>query len=263
MSELSLVVTCALGLEEILADEARALGLEPAVGRGAVTSSGGWEDVWRANLSLRTANRVLVELASWPAADEAALVDGVDRLMRRKSARGGLRLQRLLVPERTFAVRATSSRSQLRDTRWIALRLKDGIVDAQRSVFGRRSSIDRRKPDVPLRAWLHDDRMTLLLDTSREPLDRRGYRVETTTAPVREQLAAACVLASGWDRRGPVVDFMCGSGTLLIEAGWLMLGRLPGGLRRQWVFEGWPEFDGRRFASIREGRERPPAAAIF
>ena len=237
MPELSLVATCALGLEEVLAGELRELGVEPSVARGAVTYTGAWETVWQTNLRLRTANRVLIELASWPAPDEEALAAGVHRLMMLKSARADLRLAQLLVPERTLAVRATSSRSRLRDTRWIALKVKDALVDSQRELYGRRSSVDRRRPAVPLRAWLHDDHVTLLLDTSREPLDHRGYRVETTAAPVREQLAAACILASGWDRSGPVVDPMCGSGTLLIEAGWLALGRMPGALRQRWVFE--------------------------
>ena len=104
-----------------------------------------------------------------------------------------------------------------------------------------------RQPDVPLRVWVHDDEATLLLDSSREPLDRRGYRRVTGAAPLREQLAAALVLASGWDGSGPVVDPMCGTGTLLIEAAWIALGRAPGALRESWVFERWPGFEARAF----------------
>jgi putative N6-adenine-specific DNA methylase len=258
MGELSVVATCALGLEEILAKEVRELGLEPTPGRGAVTSVARWPDVWRANLRLRTANRVLVELGRWPADDEEGLSAGVERLMRSRAVAGGLPVAELLHPRRTLAVRASSSRSRMRDTRWVALKIKDTLVDTQRASSGLRSSVDRRSPDVPLRAWLHEDRLTLLLDTSREPLDRRGYRVATTQAPVREQLAAACVLASGWNRQGPVVDPMCGSGTLLIEAGWHALGIAPGSLRERWVFERWPGFDRDLFDRLR--REPDPEA---
>ena len=164
----------------------------------------------------------------------------------------GVALADLLTPDRTFAVAATSSGSRLRDTRWIALKVKDAIADAQRARFRRRADVDPRQPDVPLRVWLHDDRATLLLDSSREPLDRRGYRKVSGMAPLREQLAAALVLASGWDGEGPVVDPMCGTGTLLIEAAWIALDRAPGALRESWVFERWPGFDAAAFARVRD-----------
>lgn len=247
-SELSLVATCALGLEELLADELRSLHLlKVAVGRGAVTFNGSWRDVWRANLWLRTANRVLIEVGHWPAGDDAALEQGAARMLDRSRL-----LSQVLTPERTLAVRATSSRSKIRDVRWVALKVKDGLVDAQRERHGARSSVERRWPDVPLRLWLHSDRAALLLDTSGQPLDRRGYRVRTTDAPLREQLAAACVLASGWDRRGPVVDPMCGSGALLVEAAWIAQNRPPGLLRKRWVFERWPSFERAQFLELRD-----------
>jgi putative N6-adenine-specific DNA methylase len=144
------------------------------------------------------------------------------------------------------------------DVRWVALKVKDGIVDAQRMRFGQRASIDRQNPDLPLRLWLHQDRATLFLDTSGEPLDRRGYRAKTVAAPVREQLAAACILASGWDGQGPVVDPMCGSGTLLIEAAWLAMGQAPGTLRAGgsagWSFQRFPGYDQRALTAV-QGEE--------
>ncbi len=251
---LEIVATCALGLEGILEAELTGLG---ATGverqKGAVLFTGGWTDVWRSNWRLRTANRVLVALGRWNGDDGDALAAGAAALVRDRSRSwAGLRCEDLFRPERTFALRATSSASKVRDVRWVGLKVKDGLVDAQRSVHGRRSSIDRRDPDLPLRVWLHRDRATLLLDTSGEPLDRRGYRVRSDAAPVRENLAAACVLASGWDGRGPVVDPMCGSGTLLIEAAWLATGRAPGCLRENWSFRRLPNFDASRFRAIRE-----------
>jgi len=252
---LHLVATCVLGLEEILAGELRALGASD-VGRqrGAVSFTGDWPDCWRANWRLRTANRVLVELASWEATDGKALAAGARALV---SGRPGPRLRRagfdvaaLFHPDRSFAVHATAAASEVRDTRWAAVNLKDGLVDGQRDRWGRRSDVDRENPDLHLRLRLLHDRATLLLDTSGEPLDRRGYRAVTSAAPVREQIAAACVLASGWDGRGPVADPMCGSGTLLVEAAWISLGWPPGRLRRHWAFELLPGYDPVGFTQI-------------
>lgn len=254
---LGLIATCVLGLEEILEAELRGFGARDVERqRGAVAFTGDWEECWRANWRLRTANRVLVELGSWEAQDGPSLAAGARALVG-GGLRGGPRVRRagldvgaLLHPSRSFVIQATSTASGVRDTRWAALSLKDGLVDGQRDRYGRRSDIDREDPDLHLRLRLHRDQATLLLDTSGEPLDRRGYRAVTATAPVREQLAAACVLASGWDGRGPVVDPMCGSGTLLIEAAWIALGWAPGRLRREWAFERLPSFDPRSFMAV-------------
>jgi putative N6-adenine-specific DNA methylase len=249
---LRLVATCVLGLEEILEGELRGLGARDLQRqRAAVSFSGDWRDCWRANWRLRTANRVLVELASWKAGDGAALAAGARALAAGRSGPlGGLDLATLLHPDHSFAIHATSAGSEVRDTRWAALSLKDGLVDGQRDRWGRRSDVDRQDPDLHLRLRLHRDVATLLLDTSGEPLDRRGYRAVSTAAPVREQLAAACVLASGWDGRGPVADPMCGSATLLIEAAWFALGWPPGRLRRRWAFERLPGYDPRAFTEL-------------
>jgi len=298
---LALVATCAAGLEELLDGELEELGATARQRqRGAVRFAGGWRDCWRANWRLRTANRVLVELASWPAADGAALAAGARALAGggagagpsgsataggppgsgasggTGSAGGGpsgasgppggaglelavpaIDLGALLHPDRSFAIQATATASRIRDTRWAALSVKDGLVDGQRDRWSRRADVDRESPDQQLRLHLREDRATLLLDTSGEPLDRRGYRVLSTTAPVRESLAAACILAAGWDGRGAVVDPMCGSATLLAEAGWLALGIAPGHLRqldrpgKAWAFERLPGFDPEAFATVR------------
>jgi putative N6-adenine-specific DNA methylase len=257
---LALVATCGLGLEELLAGELAALGARETVREpGAVGFRGGWVDCWRANWRLRTANRVLVELGAWEAPDGEALAAGARALAAERAD--------LLHPSRSLAVRASAAGSRIRDPQWAALKVKDGLVDGQRQRWGRRSDVARERPDLPLRLRLHRDRATLLLDTSGEPLDRRGYRAVSTAAPVRETLAAACILASGWDGRGAVVDPMCGSGTLLVEAGWLALGRPPGALRAEsgggWAFERLPEFDAAAFAAVRrEPLPAPGAAAL-
>jgi len=265
---LDLVATCAPGLEEILETELAGLGVAGiARETGAVAFSGTWEDCWRANWRLRTANRVLVALGSWAAPDGAALAAGAralvgGRIAERDLQRVGLDAGALLHPDRSFALQATASGSEVSDARWAVLKVKDGLVDGQRDRYGRRGDVDRGRPDLPLRVRLRRDRATLLLDTSGEPLDRRGYRAVAAAAPVREQLAAACVLASGWDGRGPVVDPLCGTGTLLVEAGWIALGRAPGSLREGWAFERLPEFDARRFEEIRAELLPAPATNL-
>lgn len=254
---LRLVATCARGLEEILAGELVDLGVERiAPELGAVTFRGGWRDVWRTNWRLRTANRVLVELATFNGHSGEALEAGARNLVRRRSkVWDRVDAGDLFHPDRTFALQATSRASEIRDTRWVVLKVKDGLVDGQRDRFGRRGSVAREDPDVPLRVFLHKNQATVLLDTSGDPLDRRGYRTETAEAPLREHLAAACVLASGWSGRGPVLDPMCGAGTLLAEAGLWALGRPPGAVRRAlgrgWAFERFPGFDTGAFAAIR------------
>lgn len=263
---LHLVATTSLGLEELVAEELKGLGARTArIETGAVSFRGSWKDGWRAVLRLRVANRVLVRCAEFPAPDDAALAAGVGSLVEGDLAASdlaGVALRDLLRPERALAFRATSRRSRLRDVRWIAQRAKDGLVDAQRRVFGARSSVDRDRPDLPLRILLSEDRATVLLDLAGDSLDKRGYRVRNVDAPMRENLAAACVLAGleGWEGEPPtrVVDPMCGSGTLLIEAAWILMGRPPSDLRRtRWPFESWPGFDARRFEGVR--KERVPA----
>lgn len=259
---LRLVATCALGLEEILEGELERLGAQGCRReRGAVTFSGDWNDVLRTNWWLRTANRILVELAAWDGSSAEALERGAGRLVESSKEWEGLQAAELFDPVRSFAIRATTARSRLRDTRWVGLKTKDGIVDAQRRRFGRRASVDRQNPDLQLRVWLSRDRATLLLDTSGDPLDRRGYRVKTSEAPVRENLAAACILASGWNRRGPVVDPMCGSGTLLAEAAAIALELPPGRHRQRWAFERLPGFERADWQAVQRQGSRTPSVA--
>lgn len=270
--DLSLVATCGLGLEELLEAELRELGARDVRRRrAAVTFTGTWKDAYRANYRLRTANRVLLELGSWAAPDGDALARGAGDVVSGTREWGGLRTDALFRPERSFAVRATSSRSALRDGRWVALRVKDGIVDAQRRRFGERATVEKGDPDLQLRLFLHEDRATLLLDLSGESLDRRGYRVVPGSAPVREQIAAACVLASGWpaaQKSGEsgagavVVDPMCGSGTLLAEAGAYALGLAPGRLRTDWAFERLPAFDRAAWEAVKKEPIPAPAADV-
>ena len=149
---LRLVATCALGIEEILAGELAGLGVAGIESqRGAVAFRGGWRDAWRANWRLRTANRVLVELASFPGGDGEALAAGAEALVASGRSWGGVDAATLFHPDRSFALRATASASALRDVRWIGVKVKDGLVDSQRRRFGRRATVARADPDLALR----------------------------------------------------------------------------------------------------------------
>lgn len=256
---LELVATCGLGLEELLAAELQQLGAKPQVEKGAVAFAGDWSLVARANLWLRTANRVLVLLGRCAATDDTVLYGGLRNLIRRPGARpDGIDVGRLLSPHRSLAIEASSSQSRLRDTRWIAQRAKDGLVDGQRDRHGARANIDRDAPDLPLRIRIHRDEASVFLDTSGQSLDHRGYREQTVAAPVREQLAAAMVLAANWSGKGPVVDPMCGSGTLLIEAANWALGHSPQRLRADFVFEKLPFYRPEELTALRaETRSAP------
>ncbi len=264
MSAHHFVATCGRGLEAVVAAELAALGLEPgAVETGGVPFTTDERGAVRACWRLRAANRVLLRLATFPAPDDQALY----RTMRGFAESypfTPLAPGALLHPDRSFAIAATSTRSALTDTRWIALKAKDAIADGQRARHGRRGDVDRASPDLALRIRLHEDRATLLVDLVGEALDHRGYRVETTAAPVREQLAAAALLASGWDGRGPVVDPMCGSGTFLAEAGAIARGLAPNRLRTKWAFASLPGFDGLLEEVRREAIPAPdPGARLY
>ena len=210
---MKLVATCAKGLEGLLRAE---LG-RGREGVGAVDFEGSWDDVEHYNRWLRTANRILVEVGGWRASRQEDLYQGAFRATLKSDA---------LHPDRSFSLHATSSASNLVGS-MVMLTVKDAIVDAQRKKYGRRANVDRDNADLQLRLRLHRNRATLLLDASGEPLDRRGYRHVTTEAPCRENLAAAMVLfANPPEDTTLVVDPMCGSGTLLAEAG-AILGRIP------------------------------------
>lgn len=243
-----LVATCAAGLEGVLADELRALGHTVDEQVGAVSFDGSPEIAVDATLRLRTANRVVIELGGWAASNEDDLYRGAFKLIR-------ARKDDLFHPKQTLAIRASSSASNLTDVRYIALKTKDAIVDAQRERWFSRSSIDKDSPQLPLRLRLHRNRATLLLDTCGVPLDRRGYRKTSTAAPLRETLAAGAILSSGWDGRGPVVDPMCGSGTLLVEAAWIKQELSPQTLRGDFAWLDFPGF-GRR--PMMKAASKPP-----
>jgi putative N6-adenine-specific DNA methylase len=244
--------TAAKGTEPLLRDELNELGL-PRVraDRGGVHFGAEPRDAYRACLWSRIAQRVLEPLSEFASPDEDALYDGVS----------AIDWQRVLDAERTLAVRAACRSSRLAHTQYIAQRTKDAIVDQLRERLGARPNVDRRAPDVQLFVHLVKDRATVYLDYSGDSLHEHGFRKQQGAAPIRETLAAALVRYSGWDRASPLVDPMCGSGTLLLEAGLWAARRAPGLAREAFGFERWADFDDSAERAIRELREEARSSA--
>ncbi len=245
--------TTAKGIEELLAAELTALAIPvSAVETGGVRFTGGVDACYRANLWLRTANRVLVPVAVFPCTAPQELYDGVRNVSWHK----------LLTPEMTLAVDCTLRDSVMTHSGFVALKTKDAIVDAMRDRFGRRPNVDTRDPDLRVNVHLVKNHCTISLDSSGTPLDRRGYRLDRNTAPLRETLAAALVMLSGWDGRVPLADPMCGSGTILIEAALKGGNWAPGLLRSGFGFQRWPEFDGGLWSQLTEAARDEGAVAL-
>lgn len=162
----------------------------------------------------------------------------------------------LIGADKTFAISASVANSKMRHSRYAALKLKDAIVDTIRDAGDGRPNVDRKDPDIGISLHIENDTATVLLDVSGGPLHRRGYRVRTVEAPLRETLAAAVIRLTGWDGAVPLADPMCGSGTLLCEA-LLAFCRVPSQfLRARFGFEHLPEFDVSMWRGLREEADR-------
>lgn len=239
------VATTSGGLEAVLEGELRALGAtRTRRSRGSVGFEGDRALMVRACLELRTAHRVLWELGSFGARDPESLYRGVRKLVR---------WQGLIPPDKTFAVQGTARDGKLRDGRYVALKTKDAIADAVRDAVGARPSVDVRDPDVRVVVRVVRDRADVALDAAGQSLHARGYRTEAGVAPLRETLAAGMLLLAryGEDPALPLVDPMCGAGTLPVEAALLARGMVPGLLDRSYGFERWPGHRPARLEKLR------------
>lgn len=239
--------TCARGLEPVLAGELRDLGTgEVTPGRGGVAFSGDQGTLYRANLWLRTAIRVLRPILEAAVTSPEELYDAVQ----------SVDWSQYLTPDHTLAVDCNVRDSQITHSRYAALKTKDAICDQFVSRCGRRPSVDVEEPLVGLNLHIHQDQAVLSLDSSGESLHKRGYRPILTKAPLNEALAAGLVLLTGWKGNTPFVDPLCGSGTLPIEAAWLATRRPPGLTRRRFGFMGWLDYDVRLWTELRDQARR-------
>jgi putative N6-adenine-specific DNA methylase len=247
--------TAAKGTEGVLRDELQRLRIPKVKAtRGGVyfgREGEGLASALRVCLHSRVALRVLERQASFAARDERALYDGVS----------AVHWERVLDAGRTLAVDAAIKDAPVTNSAYAAQRVKDAIVDRLRDLHGARPDVDKHDPDVGVVLHWVDDHASVLLDVSGGSLHARGYRSEGGEAPLRETLAAAIVQLADWDRRVPLIDPLCGSGTLAIEAAQAALGIAPGLLRARFGCERWTSHDAAERALAAQLREEARAQA--
>jgi putative N6-adenine-specific DNA methylase len=245
--EFEIVVKTFYGLEEVLAVELKELGANDIqIGNRAVTFKGDLAMLYRVNLNLRTAISVLVPIATFKANNEDELYKNVF----------DIDWDQYIQIKKTFAVDPVVYSTIFKHSQYAALKVKDAIVDQYRKKHDRRPYVDTEKPDVLINLYISENECTLSLNSSGDPLFKRGYRSATSEAPLNEVLAAGIIKLSGWDAKTNLIDPMCGSGTILIEAALMAYGIPPGIFRSQFGFENWIDFDSELFQSISvEGEE--------
>ncbi|WP_035059592.1 THUMP domain-containing class I SAM-dependent RNA methyltransferase [Andreprevotia chitinilytica] len=233
--------SCPRGLETALADELTQIGGKYVKATdGGVAFAGSWPVMMKANLQSRLASRILWRL------DEKAYRNEED-LYRLAFE---VDWPALFTLQNTFKVNVTAVKSPVRSPEFAGLKVKDAICDRFRRATGERPNVDTHEPDMRIHLYLTDRIATLYLDTSGEALFKRGYRVETGDAPMRENLAAGLIVLSGWQVGEAFYDPMCGSGTLLIEAAWKALNVAPGS-RRTFAFQQLRNHDENGWQAIR------------
>ena len=230
-----------LGLEGVLADELRALGADEVTeGNRVVSFKGDKEMLYRANFACRTAVRVLkpfLQLHSTSADDLYEQLKSFD-------------WEQLMQVNTTFAIDATVYSEDFNNSRFVTYRVKDAIADFFNDKYGKRPSIRLTNPEIRFDVHISGRDVTLSLDSSGDPLFKRGWRVAQTDAPINEVLAAGIILLSGWDGKTDLIDPMCGSGTFLIEAALIGANIAPGVYRDSYAFQQWPDYDADLFDKI-------------
>ncbi len=246
-------ITCARGTPGILAEEIKALRFPVHASlETAVETEGSLADTLRLNLSLRTAQRILYLFDAFPAGQ-------AQDLYRRLVT---LPWEKIIAADGYLSVTSSVNTAAINDTRFANVKTKDAIVDRIREKEGRRPDSGPGRQGVVVHLHWENDRCEVWLDTSGEPLSRRGYRKIPLEAPMQETLAAAVILATGWEGRGPFVNPMCGSGTLAIEGALIALGRAPGILRQNFGFMHLLGFDRPAFEKQREELKKQPTGRL-
>ncbi len=223
----TILITCPKGIPPLLAQELEVLNF-PVLAEltAGVETEGSLDDAMRLNLEIRTGHRVLYLLAQFSAKEAEELYRSIGRIP----------WERHIAADGYFCVTSSVDMPGIRDTRFASLKCKDAIVDRLREQSGRRPDSGPERNQAVVHLFWKDGRGSVYLDTSGEPLSRRGYRKIPLAAPMQETLAAAVVLATGWKGEGNFINPMCGSGTLAIEAALMGLRRAPGLLRSNFGF---------------------------
>ncbi len=231
------------GLEEVLARELLNIGandVRPV--KRAVEFTADLDLVYKANLRIRTAIRIIKPLHHFRAANEDALYDGIK----------AMDWSKIFDQDKTFLIRAAVSGDNFTHSQYVSLKCKDAIVDQFRERTGTRPDVDTDDPDIVIHIKIFRDQVSVSLDSSGVPLHRRGYRQREAQAPLNECLAAGMLLIAGYEGKTDFIDAMCGSGTLCIEAALIAHRIAPGLLRDKFAFMHWKDYDESLFEVIRE-----------
>lgn len=243
MELITMVAKTQFGLEEVLATELRNLGaVDVAIHNRAVSFKGTKALMYKANLCLRTALKILVPIAKLHALNEDKLYKAVQTV----------EWDKYLNKDGTLAINTSLKSDFFNHSHFVSLKCKDAIVDQFRDKYGVRPSIDLDHPDLSIDIHINSDEVNISLNSSGPSLHRRGYRTDSTLAPINEVLAAGMILLTGWNGEGNYYDPMCGSGTLLIEAAMIARNMPPNLHRKQFGFETWKDFEPNLFAQVKE-----------
>ncbi len=240
---MKLVATTYAGLENVLAEELINLQADNVqIGRRAVYFTGDLEMVYRANYSLRTALKVLINLKEFK-------IKKVDDLYQQAY---DIKWENIFEIDSSFAVQAQAFNSEIfKNSMYAGLKVKDAIVDRFRKFNGNRPTVDTKFPQVVINVHIANDIVIISLDSSGDSLHKRKYRTERHEAPISEVLAAGMLMLSGWDKETPIADPMCGSGTIVIEAAMMAKNIRPGDISRDYAFMNWKDFNIVLFNKIR------------
>ncbi len=223
------------GLEGVLADELRKLGAQDVKeGIRNVGFKGDTGFMYKANIALRTAIRILKPIKKSKIFDEEDLYEAIQRV----------KWDKYIDVDGTFAIGAVvNSKNFTTNSHYISLKSKDAIADYFMSKYKKRPNVDLKYPDVKIHIHIHNEWLTISLDSSGDSLHKRGYRSATNIAPINEVLAAGLVLLSGYKGEENFIDPMCGSGTILIEAA-MVANNIPANInRKHFAFENWKDYD--------------------
>ena len=231
------------GFEEILAKELQILGAQQVeIGTRVVSFKGDKGFMYKANLALRTALKILKPIKTFKAHNDKALYEGIR----------AIDWSDYLTEHNTFLVETTLHSENFNHSQFVALKTKDAIVDQFRDLNGKRPSIDKDFPDLQIHVHIDRDNVTVSLDSSGASLHHRGYRSATNIAPINEVLAAGMLILSGWEGKSHFLDPMCGSGTILAEAAMIAC-NIPANInRKEFAFEKWKDWDAELFDNILE-----------
>lgn len=231
------------GFEEILARELQILGAQQVeIGTRVVSFKGDKGFMYKANLALRTALKILKPIKTFKAHNDKALYEGIR----------AIDWSDYLTEHNTFLVETTLHSENFNHSQFVALKTKDAIVDQFRDLNGKRPSIDKDFPDLQIHVHIDRDNVTVSLDSSGASLHHRGYRTATNIAPINEVLAAGMLILAGWEGKSHFLDPMCGSGTILAEAAMIAC-NVPANInRKEFGFEKWKDWDAELFDNILE-----------